>query len=82
MRKVKARLLKLNDILDGDKSDSDSSESMKAPQAQISDINNSSVPPSNSQVMLPPMPQTVPPPKPIIMQVPAQVSIAKPKIKK
>jgi hypothetical protein len=25
MRKVKARLLKLNDILDGDKSDSDSS---------------------------------------------------------
>ncbi len=52
LRKVKARLLKLNDILDGEKSDSDSSSEQKAPDIKTSDM---------SQTVPPPMPQNLPP---------------------
>ncbi len=52
LRKVKARLLKLNDILDGEKSDSDSSSEQKAPDIKTTEM---------SQTVPPPMPQNLPP---------------------
>jgi hypothetical protein len=80
LRKVKARLLKLNDIFDEDNSDSDSSESMKAPQFSDSNL-PVNVPPPIPQ-NLPPMPQQVLPPKtPGISQPAAQAPLAKPKVK-
>jgi hypothetical protein len=60
MRKVKARLLKLNDILDGNKSDSDSSEYMKAHHVP------SNLPEVKPIVLPPPLPvrPLMPPPIP------------------
>jgi hypothetical protein len=52
MRKVKARLLKLNEILDGDKSGSDSSSEEKAPD--IKTETNPMLPPPKPPSALPP----------------------------
>lgn len=74
MRKVRARLLKLNDLLDGDNSDSDSQKEEKAPE--IKTVQN--VP---SMTVPPPMPQNMPPPPPGQV-VPPPAILQKPKIKK
>lgn len=78
MRKVRARLLKLNDILDGDDSDSDEE---KAP-----DVKTSENAPSSATMVPPPIPQNMPPlPPPIpTSQVvpPPQVIAERPRMKK
>lgn len=74
MRKVRARLLKLNDLLDGDNSESDSDKEEKAPEVKT--VENA--PPV---IVPPPIPQNMPPPPPGQVVQPPVVT-QKPKIKK
>lgn len=75
MRKVRARLLKLNDMLDGGDSDSDSDKEQKAVDIKTVENVTSSMP------VPPPMPHNMPKP-PGQVVTPPPVIVQKPKIKK